>query len=66
MQTRKHTTVLNRHGKVAISGWVKFDQKTPPTRTLSVQMHPDKWEQMGQPDTITVVVEGGDLLNADH
>lgn len=66
MQTRKHTTTMKRRGNAAVSKWVMFAQETPPVPTIQVQMHPDKWEDMGRPDTLTVIVEGGDLLNADH
>lgn len=67
IKIRKHQTVMHRRpGVVAVSEWILFKQESPPTRTVQIAVHPDKWAEMGKPDTLTVMVEGGDLLNADN
>lgn len=53
----KHQIVLDRFGDQFLS---RYDGDGP---TCVLSLDPQVWADMGKPDTVTVTVEPGDLLN---
>jgi hypothetical protein len=63
----QHKVILERSMEPSSEVGVRFrepaDDDGNPGRT-KLTLEPDRWQEMGEPDVVTVAVEPGDSLNA--